>query len=97
MNLPMEDQAAGGGTALPGSAEGPQSTPSRARSRSASSMTIMAFLPPISSDSRLCIRPQASPMSEPVSVEPVKEMTGTAGMFDQRLRRPSRPGRAPAG
>ena len=42
-------------------------------------MTIMAFLPPISSDSRLCIRPQVSPIRAPVSVEPVKEMTGTSG------------------
>src|SRR5256885_5166103 len=35
----------------------PHSTPSSARSRSASSSTIIAFLPPISSDSRLCILP----------------------------------------
>ena len=57
----------------------PQSTPSSASSRSASSSTICAFLPPISSDSRLCIRPHVSPTTRPVSVDPVNEITGTSG------------------
>ena len=57
----------------------PHSTPSSARSKSASSITSIAFLPPISSDSRLCIRPQVAPMIAPVSVEPVKEITVIAG------------------
>ncbi len=38
----------------------------------------MAFFPPISSDSRLCILPQVAPMMDPVSVEPVNEITGTS-------------------
>ena len=63
----------------------PQSTPSSARSRSASSITIWAFLPPISSDSRLCIRPQVSPINDPVAVEPVKETTGTSGCSTSAL------------
>src|SRR5437899_7887378 len=45
----------------------PHSAPSRARSRSASSMTSIAFLPPISSERRLCIRPHVAPMTDPVS------------------------------
>ncbi len=57
----------------------PHSTPSSASSMSASGMTIWAFLPPISSDSRLCIRPQVSPIFEPTPVEPVNEITGTSG------------------
>src|SRR2546425_1560748 len=51
----------------------PHSAPSRARSRSASSMTSIAFLPPISSERRLCIRPHVAPMTDPVSVDPVNE------------------------
>src|SRR5438046_406623 len=57
----------------------PHSAPSRARSRSASSMTSIAFLPPISSERRLCIRPHVAPMTDPVSVDPVNETTGTSG------------------
>ncbi len=45
----------------------------------------MAFFPPISSESRLCIRPQVSPISDPVSVEPVNEMTGTSGCSTSAL------------
>src|SRR5439155_2088729 len=56
-----------------------QRTPSSARSRSASPMTIIAFFPPISSERRLCIRPQVAPMTDPVSVDPVNEITGTSG------------------
>ena len=48
-------------------------------------MTIMAFLPPISSDTRLCIRPQVSPMIAPVAVDPVKEITGTSGCSTSAL------------
>src|ERR1035437_6476745 len=57
----------------------PQSTPSSARSRSASSRTIIAFLPPISSDSRLCERPHSPPTLLPVSVEPVNDTRATSG------------------
>ena len=42
-------------------------------------MTIIAFLPPISSDSRLWSLPQVAPMTAPVPVEPVNEMTGMSG------------------
>ena len=38
-----------------------------------------AFLPPISSESRLCMRPQVSPILAPVAVDPVNEITGTSG------------------
>ena len=62
----------------------PHSTPSSARSRSASSNTIIAFLPPISSDSRLCMRPHVSPTMRPVSVDPVNEMTGIERMVHDR-------------
>src|ERR1019366_9831958 len=37
------------------------------------------FLPPISSDSRLCVRPHASPILLPVSVEPVNDTSATSG------------------
>ena len=56
----------------------PQRMPSSARSRLASFSTIIAFLPPISSDSRLCVRPQASPTLLPVAVDPVNETSATS-------------------
>src|SRR3989454_4740016 len=42
-------------------------------------LSSIAFLPPISSERRLCIRPHVAPMTDPVSVDPVNETTGTSG------------------
>ena len=50
-------------------------------------MTIMAFLPPISSESRLCIRPQVSPM--------IDAGLGGAGEGDDRHLRDARPAPCP--
>ena len=61
-----------------------QMIPSTARSRSASSMTMMAFLPP--SSRWMCFR-YAAPFSAvliPTSREPVSEMSGTSGCLTRR-------------
>ncbi len=60
-------------------AKEPHSAPSTARSRRASSRTIMAFLPPISSETRLKVSAQARLTCRPVSDDPVKEMSATPG------------------
>ena len=54
--------------------------PSTARSRSASASTMMAFLPPSSSETRLRRPAAAVAMRRPVSPLPVKLMTGTSGL-----------------
>src|SRR6266436_5327288 len=56
----------------------PQMAPSTARSRLASSITMMMFLPPISRLQCLNSGAHASAMSRPTAVEPVKLTTGTA-------------------
>ena len=63
----------------------PQSAPSTARSRLASSMTISAFLPPHSSDTRLPVRPHSAATCLPVSVEPVIEIRRIVGIAAHRL------------
>ena len=62
----------------------PQSAPSRASSRLASSSTIIGFLPPSSSEQRLKVRAQLSPMMRPTSLDPVKEMARTRGCSGER-------------
>src|SRR5207253_1917080 len=57
----------------------PHSAPSTARSTSASSITMMMFLPPISRCTCLNCGAHATEMSRPTSVEPVNEMTATFG------------------
>ena len=57
----------------------PQSAPSRASSRLASSSTICAFLPPISSETGLKVAAARCATSEPTSLEPVKLMARTSG------------------
>ena len=59
----------------------PQTAPSTARSTSASSMTRIAFLPPISRCSRLNVGAQACEIRRPTSVEPVYETTFTSGCW----------------
>ena len=59
----------------------PQTAPSTARSTSASSMTRIAFLPPISRCRRLNVGAQAFEMLRPTSVEPVYETTLTSGCW----------------
>src|SRR5260370_443795 len=56
----------------------PQMAPSTARSRLASSITMMMFLPPISRLQCLNSGAQASAISRPTAVEPVKLITGTS-------------------
>src|SRR5579859_6860460 len=58
----------------------PQTAPSTARSRLASSMTMMIFLPPISRLQCLKDGAQASAISRPTAVEPVKLITGTSSL-----------------
>src|SRR5207245_2132693 len=55
----------------------PQSSPSTARSRSASGSTITGFLPPISSETRLSVRPAVWAIWRPTSVEPVNDTRST--------------------
>src|SRR5947208_10017557 len=57
----------------------PHSAPSTARSTSASSMTMITFLPPISRWTCLNCGAQAMEISRPTSVEPVNEITETFG------------------
>src|SRR5207342_3278046 len=57
----------------------PQRAPSTANSRSASSITMMTFLPPISRWTFLNPGAQAWLTSRPVSVDPVNETTRTSG------------------
>src|SRR5580658_1920420 len=57
----------------------PQSPPSTASSRFASSSTIIGFLPPSSSEQGLRLRAAVVPMILPTAEEPVKEMARTAG------------------
>src|SRR5258708_3924628 len=56
----------------------PQIAPSTARSRLASSITMMMFLPPISRLQCLNSGAHASPMSRPTTREPLKLITGTS-------------------
>src|SRR6266550_4704459 len=75
----MHHQAARGGAALAGGAE---RAPQHAVERELQVRVVHhdhAFLPPISSERRLCMRPQVEPMTDPVSVDPVNETTGTSG------------------
>ena len=55
----------------------PQSTPSTARSILASSMTIMGFLPPSSSETLFMSLPDSDSIHLPVSSDPVKDMAFT--------------------
>ena len=50
-----------------------------ARSRSASSITMAGFLPPISSEIRAWRAAAVAAMREPVSLEPVNEIAATSG------------------
>ena len=65
----------------------PHSTPSTARSRSASSIIITTFLPPISSEQILSFAAAAWPTMRPTSVEPVKEINRTCRVIDERRAR----------
>src|SRR6267143_5552137 len=56
----------------------PQTAPSTAKSRLASSMTMMMFLPPISKLQCLKSGAQVFEMTRPISVDPVKLTTGTS-------------------
>src|SRR6185436_20169215 len=57
----------------------PQTAPSTARSIFASSMTMMAFFPPISSEHGLKLLAAASPTIRPTSDDPVNEIARTSG------------------
>src|SRR3984893_14412201 len=57
----------------------PHRPPSMARSRLASSSTIMGFLPPNSSEQCLKLLAAVVPTVRPTSVEPVREMALTSG------------------
>src|SRR6266404_947931 len=56
----------------------PQTAPSTAKSRLASSITMMMFLPPISKLQCLKSGAQVFEMTRPTSVDPVKLTTGTS-------------------
>src|SRR5204862_5737796 len=56
----------------------PHNEPSTALSISASSITMIAFLPPISSETILFSRAHCSAIMRPVSVEPVNEISRTS-------------------
>jgi hypothetical protein len=80
----LHDHPRAGRTALAGVPKADHRIPSTARSRSASSMTMTAFLPP---SSRLTFFKPGAANSDtrwPASVEPVKDTTLT-GMGNQRL------------
>ena len=49
----------------------PKIAPCTTSSRSASSRTIIGFLPPSSRQQPIRLRPQRSPMTRPVAVDPV--------------------------
>src|SRR5215469_13878539 len=57
----------------------PQSAPSVARSRLASSSTIIGFLPPSSSEQCLKLLAAVVPMVLPTALDPVKEIARTSG------------------
>src|ERR1039457_4627013 len=57
----------------------PQSPPSMARSRLASSSTIIGFLPPNSSEQCLKLLAAVAPTIRPTAEEPVSEMARTVG------------------
>ncbi len=57
----------------------PQRTPSSASSRFASSRTICAFLPPISSETLFKVSAASLDMIFPTAVEPVKLIKSTSG------------------
>src|SRR5438067_1026652 len=57
----------------------PQSAPSIARSRFASSSTIMGFLPPSSSEQCLKLLAAVVPMVLPTALDPVNEIARTSG------------------
>src|SRR5579864_6740563 len=57
----------------------PQSAPSMARSRLASSSTIMGFLPPSSSEQCLKVFAAVVPIVRPTAVDPVNETARTSG------------------
>src|SRR6478672_4302093 len=57
----------------------PQMPPSMARSRLASSSTIMGFLPPSSREQCLKLLAAVVPTMRPTAVEPVSEMARTSG------------------
>ena len=52
-------------------AKAPKTAPCTASSRSASSSTIIGFLPPSSRQQPMRLRPARSPITRPVAVEPV--------------------------
>src|SRR5579884_1675484 len=57
----------------------PQSAPSMARSRFASSSTIMGFLPPSSNEQCLKVLAVVVPMVRPTALDPVNETARTSG------------------
>src|ERR1039458_4860315 len=63
----------------PGVPKAPQSPPSMARSRFASSSTIIGFLPPNSSEQCLKLLAAVAPTILPTAEEPVSEMARTVG------------------
>ena len=76
-DLFVDDDAAAGGAPLAGGAERAEDDAFDRKSRSASSITIMAFLPPISSEYCFMFFAQEDAMTAPVSVDPVKETRST--------------------
>ena len=62
-------------------AKAPQAAASTARSRSASGMTMRAFLDPSSSEQRLPRRAQVSATLRPTSSDPVNETAATSGCW----------------
>src|SRR6266571_4754204 len=61
----------------------PQSAPSTAKSRLASSSTIIGFFPPSSSEQCLKLFAAVSPTMRPTAVEPVRETARTSGCSDK--------------
>ena len=84
------DDARAGGALLAGEADRRgRATPRTASSRSASSSTMIAFLPPISAMTRLISRwpgrdsAASSMIDRPTACEPVKAISATRGSLDQ--------------
>src|ERR1700759_2917970 len=69
----------GGVPGAAGGAEPPHNAPSIARSRFASSSTIIGFLPPSSSEQCLKVLAAVVPMVFPTALDPVNEIARTSG------------------
>ncbi len=76
----------------PWCSQAPQATLLAARSRSASSSTISALLPPSSSETFFRCLPQSSPMRWPTAVEPVNWIIFTSGAVTSASPAPGPPG-----